>query len=531
MILNALQIMALCTGGGDLLEVLGVHESGRFNQSASEYAAYVPEEKTLMVVNVATGLDRIDISDPENPKSLGTFKTKGANSVAIHGDLVALVSQGEGPRGTLQFLNHEGEVLATHEIDHGPDMCLFTEDGRYLVVACEGEPSHDGSVDPRGSVAIVDLENGPRDVRIRHAGFEGFDQLEAELRRRGVHLGTSKAKPSQDIEPEFIAIDPDDRTAWVILQENNAVARVDIAKAVVTGIQPLGLKNLQLTRQGGTEDPPGSDRATIDSWPLFAMYQPDAIVSWEHQGRTFIASANEGEPRRYPWHDEAVSLKEIDPADGSGLQLDAHSFPARKVNGETIARTESLQQMGLGTSWFSRAIGDDDEDGDWDRLITFGTGSVSIWEVKDKQQLTRVWDSGDQFEHLISARSVPEGLALGTVDGTRLLFVGLERPGGVVTIDVTDPDQPWILGYDSRRNHTVDLTVDSDLDGTPDGLSEAGDLGPEGLLFIDGAASPNGRPLLVVCNEVSGTTTIYALSPKVLRQRLEEHRRSPETAR
>ena len=151
--------------------------------------------------------------------------------------------------------------------------------------------------------------------------------------------------------------------------------------------------------------------------------------------------------------------------------------------------------------------------------------------MKDKQQLTRVWDSGDQFEQLISARSVPEGLALGTVDGTRLLFVGLERPGGVVTIDVTDPDQPWILGYDSRRNHTVDLTVDNDLDGTPDGLSEAGDLGPEGLLFIDGAASPNGRPLLVVCNEVSGTTTIYALSPKVLRQRLEAHRRSPETAR
>jgi 2',3'-cyclic-nucleotide 2'-phosphodiesterase/3'-nucleotidase/5'-nucleotidase len=529
MILNALQIMALCTGGGDLLELLGVHESGRFNQSASEYAAYVPEEKTLMVVNVATGLDRIDISDPENPKSLGTFKTKGANSVAVHGNLVALVSQGKGPRGTLQFLNHVGEALATHEIDHGPDMCLFTEDGRYLVVACEGEPSHKGSLDPRGSVAIIDLENGPRDVRIRHAGFERFDDLEAELKGRGVHLSTPKARPSQDIEPEFIAIDPDGTTAWVALQENNAIARVDIVNAVVTGIQPLGLKTLQLTRQNGGEVPPGADRALIDPWPLFAMYQPDGIVTWKHQGRTFIASANEGEPRQYAWYDEAVPITEIDRADGSGLPLDPRRFPTRSSDEETTSRTESLREMGFGASWFSRAIGDDDEDGDWDRLITFGTGSVSIWEVKDKQQLTQVWDSGDQFEHLISARSVPEGLALGTVDGTRLLFVGLERPGGVVTIDVTDPDQPWILGYDSRRNHTVDLTVDNDLDGTPDGLSEAGDLGPEGLLFIDGAASPNGRPLLVVCNEVSGTTTIYALSPKVLRQRLEEHRRPSET--
>ena len=305
---------------------------------------------------------------------------------------------------------------------------------------------------------------------------------------------------------------------------------MDIVDAVVTGIQPLGLQPLRMARRNGGEVPPDADEATIEAWPLFAMHQPDGIVTWEHQGRTFIATANEGEPRQYPWYDEAVTTLQIDPADGSGLQLDARRFPARSKDGETTARTESLREMGLGASWFSRAIGDDDGDGDWDRLIAFGTGSVSIWEVTDTRQLTRVWDSGDQFDRLVSASPVPEGLALGTVDGTRLLFVGLERPGGVVTIDVTDPDQPWILGYDSRRNHTVDLTVDGDLDGTPDGLSEAGDVGPEGLLFIDGAASPDGRPLLVVCNEVSGTTTIHALSPKVLRQRLEEHRRSPETA-
>ena len=43
-------------------------------------------------------------------------------------------------------------------------------------------------------------------------------------------------------------------------------------------------------------------------------------------------------------------------------------------------------------------------------------------------------------------------------------------------------------------------------------LATAGDLGPEGLVFIPAAQSPNGRPLLVVGNEVSGTTAVLQLN-------------------
>jgi hypothetical protein len=66
--------------------------------------------------------------------------------------------------------------------------------------------------------------------------------------------------------------------------------------------------------------------------------------------------------------------------------------------------------------------------------------------------------------------------------------------------DVTDPRSPALLGSVHRRDPAIDAKAD---------LAAAGDVGPEGLLFIAAKDSPNGRPMLVVCNEVSGTTTLW----------------------
>jgi hypothetical protein len=38
----------------------------------------------------------------------------------------------------------------------------------------------------------------------------------------------------------------------------------------------------------------------------------------------------------------------------------------------------------------------------------------------------------------------------------------------------------------------------------------AGDLGPEGLVFVHATDSPDGQPYLVTSNEISGTVTAYA---------------------
>ena len=69
--------------------------------------------------------------------------------------------------------------------------------------------------------------------------------------------------------------------------------------------------------------------------------------------------------------------------------------------------------------------------------------------------------------------------------------------------DITNPNKVKYLRYINNR----DFSVEAQLDGSTNPL--VGDLGPEGLVFISASKSPNGKPLLAVSNEVSGTTTIF----------------------
>jgi hypothetical protein len=88
-------------------------------------------------------------------------------------------------------------------------------------------------------------------------------------------------------------------------------------------------------------------------------------------------------------------------------------------------------------------------------------------------------------------------VALGTIDGHTYAFVTLERIGGVVVYDVSNPAAPTFVQYINNRDFS--------------GTDPAGDLGPEGITFIKAADSPTGQPLLAVANEISGTVTLYAI--------------------
>lgn len=486
------------------LHHVGTHAAGMHDRSASEIAAYHAPSRTLWVVNGAAGLDVIDIRDPAQPVRTATHAVPAPTSVAVSGDLVAVaVPDEKGGPGHVRFMRPDGAVIATVQVGHGPDMCTFTRDGSRLVVANEGEMSATG--DPDGSVSIIDLREGPLNTSVRTARFDAFDGRRAELEAAGAHLPVPGAAVQRQLEPEYVAITPDGRTAIVGIQEANAVAIIDLDTASARTVHGLGLKDFA---RSGLDASAKDAKNAPRPWPVLGLRQPDAVVSWSHGGSTWFAVSEEGEWREGASFDERAKVSE--------LVLSPEL--AERCAAVSGAGNDPRDGAFLGSLTVSRPASDRDGDGIAERLVAFGGRGVSIWELR-ADDIALAWDSGDQVERAVGstapdvaktsdARSPargpePEGLALGEVDGRRLLFCGLERTGGIVTWDVTDPRAPELLGVVHRRDPAVDPKKD---------LAAAGDLGPEGLLFVPAESSPNGRPLLVACNEVSGTTTLWEVT-------------------
>jgi hypothetical protein len=391
-----------------------------------------------------------------------------------------------------------------------PDMLTFDGDGRRVLVANEGEPVDylPGSVNPEGTVSIIELAQGVASASVRTVDFRGFSR--DALNAQGIRVFGPGTTAAQDLEPEYITVEG--RTAWVSLQEANAIAVIDIPTATVHEILPLGLKDHSLP--GNALDPSDRDGAGSSpairtaSWPVFGLYQPDAIASYRVGNQRFLVTANEGDSRSsddFPGFNEEVRVG------SSAYRLDPTVFPNA---------AELKLNSALGRLTVSNSSGDLDGDGDFDQIHVFGARSFSIWTVGGQQ----VWDSGDDFEtyfadpangytaifnasHDSNAPDTrsdnkgpePEGLAIGRVGGRQYAFVGLERMGGVIAYDISQPQAPRFAAYANTRN----LTDLSQL---------RGDRGAEGVSFIAEEDSPNGQPLVLVGNEVSRTVSIFQVN-------------------
>ena len=448
-----------------------------------------------------------------------------ANSVSTSADLVAVALEADVAQdpGQLGFYDPETlELVGTAPVGPLPDKVTFTPDGERALVANEGEPTSNYAYDPRGSVSIVDVSNGADDPSVSTAGFTAFDGMEDELRSRGIRIFGPGASASQDFEPEYVTISEDSTTAWVSLQENNAIAEIDIEDAEVTDLLPLGFKDHSL--DGNELDASNEDgRVNVRNWPVFGILQPDAIGTYSPNGEQYIVTANEGDSRDYDSFSEEVEVSEF--------RLDPEAFDFDEVEG--IDSVEELQQPeNLGAKNATTTLGDVDGDGLYEELYIFGGRSFSIFTADGEL----VFDSGNDFEEITAERlgedfhnantentpdsrsdhkgPEPEGLALGQVGDRYYAFVGLERVGGVMVYEITDPESPIFVDYVNNRDFSFDIQGEIAEGDAPAGA--AGDLGPEGLAFASVEESPTDDPLVFVGHEISGTTAIFRVTKRVL---------------
>jgi hypothetical protein len=498
---------------------IGAYDGGALG--AAEITAYDSGTRRLFVVNGANGtVDVLDLSNPTAPVRVGGISVAATggvvNSVAVSDGLVALAIEANpktSPGSVGLYNAADLRLIQSITVGAQPDMLTFSPDGRYILTANEGEPNSYGaatSIDPEGSVSVITV-NRVGASTVATADFRAFNGQEATLRGQGIRIFGPNASVAQDLEPEYVAISDDSRTAYVTLQENNAIAIVDIATARVTAIRPLGLKDHNVAgagldasdEDGGTNTNTGTPAIKIQPYPVRGMYQPDAISFFQANGVNYLITANEGEARAdWPGYNDETRVRQhctngLDPSvfpDAANLILDSNLGRLRITANPNGGREGK------------NALGQCNE------LLSFGSRSFTIWNT----EIQRVYDSGDELERRTTAlpnvlfnashdnntldgRSAskgpePEGVVVAKFGRKTFAFVGLERVGGVMVYDISNPAAATYVTYLNTRTGVT------------------GDRGPEGLLFIPAARSPNGQPLLVVGNEISGTTAIFQVN-------------------
>ncbi|KAG2426149.1 hypothetical protein HXX76_013130 [Chlamydomonas incerta] len=537
-------------------------QSGAWTGTSSmEVLDYDPFSKLTAVVEARAAnvlaLLVVNHADPANPSihlrvnvssSAGEGATVGVpNSVAVYNGYAALSLDGvpSTAPGILRIYNLASGVKVGEAVLPGcamPDSVAWTRDGGRIVVACEGEPAtqevrgSDPAVDPNpvGAVAIVTVTRTGSytpagsyptyffGLSSKLLSFQTYidslsDKAYSALLEKGLKVDPRlpKSAAGRDIEPEYVAI-PSDRknlNAYITLQENNAVAVVDLTagRERIKAIWPLGWKNW--TRYA--IDPSDKDGTRLRTVPgLYSWLQPDTIVHKAIGSRSYLFIANEGDSKA-----EALAAKDLTPA-----ALDPAVFPdaAALLADAEVGRLAIDPLSGLKNGYDkTKAF---DKQGPYSRLFAYGGRS---WAILDAENGRVVYESGDGLEQLMASNPVtarcfncdrnantpdtrsdnagpePEAVEVFKLGDKTFAAIGMERMGGFVLYDVSNPTAPVLGGYVYNRNFDPALGTNT---------AALGDLAPEGIKFVSAADSNSGKPLLLLANEVSSTVSAWEIT-------------------
>lgn len=449
---------------------------------AAEITAFDSETDRLFAVNNGTE-NKIDVLDMSNPalvkviKSISMLPYGGyVNSVAVsNGKLAAAIeSTNKQAAGKIVVFNTSTYAeIKSINVGALPDMVTFSPDGKYIISANEGEPSNDYLNDPEGSVSIIKVA----DYSVTTLNFASFESQLASLASKGFRIFGPGKNFVKDIEPEYVTVSDDSRTAYVTLQENNAIAEIDLMTATIKKITPLGFKDYSLAANAIDVSDRDNKIEFANFSKVYGVYMPDAIAYFNYNGTPYLFTANEGDSREYTAFTEMKRVKDV--------SLDATNFPTA-----TTLKTDAV----LGRLNITTTLGDTDGDGDFDALYSLGSRSFSVWNATTGSQ---VFDSKNELD--IKAKDLaiyddgrsddksvePESVTIGRVGSKSIAIIGLERADAFAIYDITIPTAPVFIK-----------------------MYKTGDA-PEGLLFIPASKSPINQSLIVTSNENDGTIKIY----------------------
>lgn len=442
-------------------------------------------------------LSSFNIDDVTDITSIASHPTK--NLIAI-----SAVSDPKTERGYIIFATKDGEFLKSVQVGALPDMVTFTPDGTKAIVANEGEPDDNADetsdlIDPAGSISIIDVET------YGHTELQ-FTEAMLDDKVRMSYQGKGKSYLAQ-LEPEYVTVSADSKTAYVSLQENNAIATVDIEKGEILHVKGLGIKDF--SKPGNELDALKDGAVKLEKQPILSFYMPDAIetftVATGDTTQTYIITPNEGDARDYEGFSEDKKVDKI---------IDKVKLKAENYVGYT---QEELDVFDLTTLKDYKITTEDGKnaDGEYEALYGYGGRSFSIFNA---ETMELAFDSGSDFESIIandprlkqyfnvsndnvdvddrsnSKGPEPESVVTGEMNGKTYAFIALERISGIMVYDLTNPSSPEFVTFITSRDFSEDV---------------AGDVAPEGLRFISASESPTGKALLAATHEMSGTVAVY----------------------
>ncbi|WP_347217668.1 choice-of-anchor I family protein [Chryseobacterium sp.] len=490
------------------LNYIGSFDPSGNNNSSTEIVVHDPATQRLFTISSLTGVfDIIDFSNPTTPSVINTINMTpygGITSIAVKNGIIAAASPNTNPQqnGSVVFFDINGNFLKQVTVGALPDMVTFTPDGTKVITANEGEPNDAYTVDPEGTISIIDISGGIGNLtqnNVTTLNFNNFDSQVAALTATGLRKVRTNNTLSQDLEPEYVTISADSQKAWVTLQENNAIAEVDLVTKNITGIWGLGKKDMSLPGNG-FDASDNNGEVLIANWPVKAYYLPDAVQNYKIGNTNYIVTANEGDEKDLSGYSERTTVG------ANSYTLDPAIFP----NANILKASHNLGRFRV-----TSATGNTDGDADFEEIAALGARSFSIFNADTKQQ---VYDSGDQFERYIAANHPlifnadnesnaiksrsrakgpePEGVALGTINGQTYAFITLERTGGVMVYNITNPNNPTFTDYKHSRSTSA----------------YGGDNGPEGIIYIAPENTTTQKGYVIIANEISGTLSTYEVA-------------------